>query len=673
MAKKKPQPSAEEINEPQIEGTEPKQVEESGDTEVTQDPTASEEKKATSKTKKKEADLEPEIESKSDAESTSEESEKVEEAVDYSKLSIEELVSTYAKLSDDQQWRKNQKELQLIQQTFEEKFQVDVEKKIKEFLKEGGNEIDFFYKPEFKTNFDQLTYEFRKKRRQFYKEQEERQKVNLERRKAIIEEIKSLIAIDQNINTTYKTFKTLQESWYSTGQVPRAQSTNLWETYKHHVERFYDFLHLNRELRDLDFKHNYEEKLKIIEKAEALIEETDIIKASRDLNTLHQLWKNDLGPVAKEHREELWKRFQTATKTIQKKRQDLQKEIVDTMRENLEKKEHLLKDMIALTQDTPQSHKAWQNAIKRFNTLREEFKNVGYIPAKESKASWLQFREIGREFMRTKNEFYKNQKEEYNKNIEAKQALIKQSETLLESDNWNQAAQQMKDLQKEWKRVGFVPRKLDNKLWKTFSDIHEVYFDRLKSGYQKLSETQESINKEKQDFIETLKASSLPEEVDALQEKSEALFTEWQQFDSIGGALDHQHTQNFIAALNQKIKSLSLDKKDLNSVLSELDKRLIQADPKRLQKEMQNVKSSINELKSELTQLQNNLSFFSNSSAENPLFKNVEKQIEKSQKKLDQSQAEYIRLKQLKNEIERQDQKEESPELDADSSEENQD
>lgn len=144
MAKKKPQPSAEEINEPQIEGTEPKRVEESGDTEVTQDPTASEEKKATSKTKKKEAEPEPEIESKSEADSTSKESEKVEEAVDYSKLSIEELVSTYAKLSDDQQWRKNQKKLQLIQQTFEEKFQADVEKKKKEFLKEGGMKSIFF-------------------------------------------------------------------------------------------------------------------------------------------------------------------------------------------------------------------------------------------------------------------------------------------------------------------------------------------------------------------------------------------------------------------------------------------------------------------------------------------------------------------------------------------------
>ncbi len=663
MAKKNPQPSAEENNEPQTERTEFKQVEKSEKNEITEVSEVSK-KKTASKAKKKDADTLPDDESETQSEAPSKKEEKAEGTVDYSNLPIEELVSTYAKLSTDQQWLKNQKELQSVQQTFEEKFQKDVEIKKKTFLKEGGNEIDFFYKPDFKSEFDQFTYEFRKKRRQFYKEQETTQKVNLERRKAIIEEIKSLISIDQNINTTYKTFKTLQESWYSTGQVPRNQSTNLWETYKHHVERFYDFLHLNRELRELDFKHNYEEKLKIIEKAEALIEETDIIKASRDLNTLHQLWKNDLGPVAKEHREELWKRFQTATKTIQKKRQDLQKEIVDTMRENLDKKGLLLNEMNALTKETPQSHKAWQNAIKRFNSLREEFKNVGYIPAKESKASWLEFREIGREFMRTKNEFYKIQKEEYNKNIDAKQALIKQSENLLESENWQQASQQMKDLQKEWKRVGFVPRKLDNKLWKKFSDLHEVYFDRLKSGYQKLSESQEAIQQKKLAFIENLKVLTLPEDIEALKVKSETLTTEWQQFDSIGESLDQQHTLLFVSTLIKKIKNLSLDKNDLNSVLDDLDKRLIKADPKRLQKEMQTVKSTISELKSELTQLQNNLSFFSDSSTENPLFKNVEKQIEKSQKKMDKAQAEYIRLKQLKNENEKQDQKVKNADID---------
>lgn len=647
MAKKKPQPGAEEINEPQ--NTLPDQNTESTQTEEN---TAVNEDSSTPNKTSDEIEVDPSSEDSSS--SSSEEN----ESIDYSDLSLDDIVSIYAKLTDDQHWRKNQKEIQQAQLAFDEKFQIDVETKKKAFLDEGGNEIDFLYKPEFKSHFDQLSYEFRKKRRQFYKEQEATQKVNLERRKAIIEEIKGLIEVDQNINATYKTFKTLQESWYNTGHAPRALSNNLWETYKHHVERFYDFLHLNRELRELDFKHNYEEKLKIIKKAEVLAEEEDIIKASRDLNTLHQLWKNDLGPVAKEHREELWKRFQDASKTIQKKRQDLQKEIAGTLRENSEKKEELLKAMHALNSEIPKNHKEWQKAIKSFNSLRDEFKKVGYIPTKESKSSWQEFREVSRTFMRQKNDFYKNQKEEYSKNIEAKKDLIDQSQAVLDSEDWSSLTQQMIEYQKGWKRIGFVPRKLDNKLWKTFSNIHELYFNRLKTGYQKLSDTQMSVQKEKRKAIEEVHNLDLPVDTESLLAKCKTLWTDWNTKENIGNNIDQELNQSYIAALIEKVKSLKLDKKALDSVLVQLNKLALQEDPKRLQKEMQIVKTNLNTLKAELTQLQNNLEFFSDSSAENPLYKNVEKQIEKCQKKIDQTQAEYIQLKQLKNEMLKQEEKE---------------
>ena len=162
--------------------------------------------------------------------------------------------------------------------------------------------------------------------------------MNLERKLEIIETLKGLINVDENINKIYKKFRILQESWHKTGQVPRSQSNNIWQTFKHHTEIFYDFLHLNRELRDLDFKHNYEEKIKIIEQAEKLSEIPDVLKASRDLNTLHRLWKNDLGPVAKEHRDELWARFQKASNTIHNRRQDFDKEYDIILEKNLSKK-----------------------------------------------------------------------------------------------------------------------------------------------------------------------------------------------------------------------------------------------------------------------------------------------------------------------------------------------
>ena len=302
--------------------------------------------------------------------------------VDYSKHDIEELIIAYTKFSTEEGWLKNHKSLQNINQFFEDKFKKDVEVEKKKFIDEGGNEIDFFFKPEYKKRFDKISFEYRKKRRNHFKDQEVVQKVNLERRKAIIEEIKNLIDSNQIDSKTYKNFRTLQESWYNTGQVPRSETQNLWETYKHHVERFYAFLHLDREFRELDYKHNYEEKLKIIERAEALQNYPDVIKASRDLNILHQQWKNDLGPVAKEHREDLWTRFQNASKVIKSRRQEFQKDVAGAMKENLAKKEKLLKQMQAILVNKIETHNAWQHALKKFNELREEFKTIGFVPAK---------------------------------------------------------------------------------------------------------------------------------------------------------------------------------------------------------------------------------------------------------------------------------------------------
>ena len=197
--------------------------------------------------------------------------------IDYSEFNIQELIEAYSKISTGDQWLRHQTQIQNINRLFEEKFRKDLEANKKVFIDGGGNEIDFFYKPAYKKQFDHLGYEYRKKKRTHYKELKASHKINLERKKAIIEEIKALISADKNINSVYKKFRTLQESWYSTGPVSRAENQNLWETFKHHVERFYDFLHLNRELRELDFKNNYEEKLKIIERAEAL----------KDLSLIH--------------------------------------------------------------------------------------------------------------------------------------------------------------------------------------------------------------------------------------------------------------------------------------------------------------------------------------------------------------------------------------------------
>jgi len=589
--------------------------------------------------------------------------------VDLSSLTLEALIDKFELIVSGERWIKHHNDVQTINKLFEEKFQKDLETQKKSFTDGGGNEIDFFYKPEYKKRFDEIGYDYRKKRREHYKDQEVTQKVNLERKQALIEEIKNLINIDQNINTIYKTFRTLQENWYNIGMVPRTESQNLWETYKHHVEKFYDFLHLNRELRDLDYKHNYEEKLKIIEQAEILQEVGDVLRASRDLNILHQLWKNDLGPVAKEHRDVLWARFQEASKVIQVKRQAYQKDMVGAMKENLYSKETLLKEMKTLSEPAPKNHKEWQNAINRFNTLRDQFKGVGYVPAKESKTTWQKFREIGREFMQLKNVFYKDQKKEYNQNIDKKKNLIQTSKEILESETWDSKTQEMKDIQSQWRTIGFVPRKLDNKFWTEFSDIHKVYFDRLKSGYQKLSPEQETLHKEKLNHIEKLKAAKFSNNLDTLKKEYLDYWDSWQAFSRLDSSKDEKMNLSFSNTLLAVVKKVAIEKKAKKEVLNDLNILILQSDPDRLQQELQEARTIVNSLKSELTQLENNLEFFSNSSSENPLFKNVEKQIKSCQNKISKAQEDYIRLKQVKNSQDKSARKTSSQELE--SSEEN--
>ena len=603
------------------------------------------EKVSTSKTKKTK---EPKT-LKNENVSSEKQKEEIAPGKEYNSKSIDELIEIFQKLSTCEDWLKNHKLLISINDIFNKKFLLDVEKQKKIFLREGGNEIDFFFRPDYKKSFDQITYDYRNKRRSHFKDQDAAQKINLERRKAIIEEIKNLIDRNQINSDTYKEFRTLQESWYNTGQVPRNESQNLWDTFKHHVERFYAFLHLDREFREMDYNHNFQEKIKLIERAEALKDYPDIIKASRDLNILHKQWKNDLGPVAKEHREDLWKRFQNASKEIQGRRQEYQKDLNGAMKENMAKKEELLLEMQKILKNIPENHVSWQNALKNFNNLREDFKKIGYIPAKESKASWKSFREVGSEFMRLKNIFYKEQKKAFNSNIENKKNLISLSADVLDSEDWKNCAKKMKEYQKQWKNIGFVPRKLDNNLWREFSGIQKKYFDRLKSGFQQVNLEQEELLKTKESYLDKIKKEIFKADPDLIKKGYFDHLDKWNELGTLELKSENEMNKLFTDIMIEKIKKTKLDDKDIESIIKDININILQNDPRRLEYEFRDVQSHLTNLKAELTQLENNLEFFSNSSSENPLFKNVEKQISACQKKINETQKKYISLKQIRN------------------------
>tara|TARA_A100001011_G_scaffold187862_1_gene196408 strand:- start:351 stop:2303 length:1953 start_codon:yes stop_codon:yes gene_type:complete len=573
------------------------------------------------------------------------------EQIDYSTYSMTELVSEFKKLTNQDNWFSLGKKIQDLSQQFERNFKNETKAKKDEFNKEGSNEIDFYFRPNYKNEFDQVLIDYKKKKRIFYLEREQTQKLNLEKKLEIIENLKNLINVDENINTIYKKFRKIQESWHKTGPVPRTYSNNTWQTFKHHTEIFYDFLHLNRELRDLDFKHNYEEKIKIIKQAEKLSEISDILKASRDLNILHRLWKNDLGPVAKEHREELWARFQKASHVIHNRRQEFDKEYEIVLENNLNKKNKLIIKMENIKNNSPKNHNEWKKSIDNLNNIREEFKLIGQVTKKHSKLTWTRFREINREINREKNQFYKSQKTEHRKNIEIKKALIKEVKDILEKEDWNEYTNQMKNIQKDWRTIGFIPRKLSDQLWEEFRSSCNIYFDRIKAGYQKISEKELEIQKKKEVFIASIKDFKIPYELEAFKIFSAK---QWEEFINLGilkgninNNLYDNYNKEFIAIIDKSPMDMNLKKEAKNYIRF----FLIKNDEKKLSNEINRVKKKMDEINSEIIQLENNMDYFSSSSNENPLLLEVSSKLEELKSAEQHLKEELIPLRKMKREL----------------------
>lgn len=602
------------------------------------------------KNKSTESIPEPSLE-KNESSTSKEKETKGEEKIDYNSFSIIELVSELEKLTKQDNWFNQAKNIQEITHQFETKFKNEIQIKKEEFIKEGGNEIDFYFRPSHKNEFDQIIKDHKKKKRSFFQEREQTQRLNLERKQEIIENLKNLINVDENINTIYKKFRNYQESWHRTGPVPRNQSNNIWQTYKHHTEIFYDFLHLNRELRDLDFKHNYEEKIKIIDEAEKLSEIPDILKASRDLNILHRLWKNDLGPVAKEHREELWTRFQEASHIIHNRRQEFEKEYDIVLEDNLNKKNELIIKMEEIKNNLPKNHNEWRKSIDHLNKIREEFQSIGQVNKKNSKTIWTRFREISREINREKNQFYKSQKTEQRKNIELKKELIKEVKNILEKDDWKEFSNQMKNIQKEWRTIGFIPRKYSDQLWEEFRSNCNLYFERIKTGYEKISEKELEIKKEKEVFIQRIKDFKIPNEF-----KDFKLFctNQWEKFLNIGllkSDINKKFLYNYNKEFIEVIDRSSMDIKVKKEAKNHIRFFFMKDDENELSREIKSIKKKMDEIKSEVLQLENNMDYFSNSSNENPLLTEVSSKLNKLKSSEQQLKDELVPLRKMKREL----------------------
>ena len=427
-------------------------------------------------------------------------------------IKLKDLVILFNDKVDSDDWLLEKKFIEEIKKKIELALKDEFDKEKKKFDKNKKSDEKFTYKSDSKILFQKSLKTFSSKKRKYYSEVGTIQKQNLEKRLELIEKIKDLLNAEKQPNNLYQTFKKFKEEWHNIGQVPITERNNIWETYRHNVNKFYDFLHLNRELRELDFKHNYDEKIKIIKKAEALDKVENTMQASRDLNALHKLWKNELGPVSKEFREELWTRFQKASNKIHAKRQKLQKEISSIQNENSSEKEKVLLKMRESSENVPNSHNEWQNRIQLFNKLKDDFQKIRNIPKKKNRIFWNDFRIITKEFNNKKNSFYKNQKIELKKNIDIKKNLIEEVNKILKQDNYSQNSKRVIEIQNEWKKVGYIPKKISSSLWNEFRPLCNDFFNKLKSKSKISNQERTTIKKDKEKQTLKRKISELQNE-----------------------------------------------------------------------------------------------------------------------------------------------------------------
>ena len=556
------------------------------------------------------------------------------EMLDYESLSLEDLVAELSKLVKENSVQSIHNNVNNIKSAFNVKFGELLKIEKTKFLEAGGNVIDFQYSNPFKSKYNSILYDYKVKKNEFYAKQDNKLNDNLQNKLALIEELKHLID-NADGATMYKVFKGIQDKWREIGPIPKAKYNDTWRTYEHHVERFYDLLHLSNDLRDLDFKHNYEEKLALVIKAEELAELEDINLAFNELQVLHKLWKEEVGPVDREHREEVWGRFSAATKKVHDKRHDFFKELKSKFDENVDKKLAIIANIESIDTSKNTSRNDWQKSIKEIEDFRNEFFSIGQVPRVKSNEIWAKFKDATKNFNIEKNKFFKEVKNEHLENLNAKKLLIERALALKDSEDWDVATEVMKKIQADWKNIGHVPRKYSDKLWKEFKDACNHYFDRLHSEQDAGNKEELEVFGKKKELLTSIKKTVDSKEEITLDILKEYVIN-WRDLGRVPYEMKHIEVK-FNKLIDKIVKANSIDAKEVEMIKFKnlMNSFLEQKNYKKLNGEQLFVRKKIDETVREIQQLENNIGFISNASADNPLLKNVMDNINVYKEKLE--------------------------------------
>lgn len=555
------------------------------------------------------------------------------EPIDYSTLSMAELLAEFEKLIEAEDKTEMHKNADIIKSCFYKLLRKDQPA-------ENGDtpaEVQVQESPE-ETAFKQLYARYKVLRADLLRSIEQQKERNLEEKLAIIDSIKELLDKQEDINHTFPEFRALQLHWKEVGPVPITRTKDIWETYQHYVEKFYDYVKINKELRDLDFKRNLEIKEKLCEKAALLVDEPNVVSAFHKLQKLHEEWR-ETGPIDRELRETMWERFKLSTTAINKKHQEYFEEQKKHQRENLEAKLLLCEKAEKIVGYIENDEINWNKRARELEDLQKEWRSIGFATKKENQKVYDRFRAACDKFYGEKRDFYAKFKHEMQENLAQKTSLCEQAEAVNMSDDWRRTTDQLIHFQKQWKEIGPVPRKQAEAIWKRFRSACDIFFTRKAEHFSKLESSFEDNLAKKEALLSELEVFD-PSSVNDLQGALRDFQARWNQIgfvpikekDTVQTKyknLINKHFGHLNPGFSEKRSNVRQGKRRFSESHSEHDK-LIQR---------------FRQLESEITVWENNMGFFAKS-------KNADKIIADTCKKIDEAKSELKELEEKIKQIE---------------------
>lgn len=542
------------------------------------------------------------------------------------------LVDCFATLLTSRPVQQIRREAEAIKVAFYKLHRAEYEQRKRAFLEAGGAPEEFASQPDAdEAKLKELFADYRRRRADYLAGIEKEKEANLRKRLQIIEELKELTNGTETTNSTFNTFRELQQRWREAGVVPQANVKELWETYNLYVENFYNYIKINKELRDLDLKRNYETKLQLCEAAEALLLEPSIVTAFRKLQDLHDQWR-ETGPVANEYKEALWERFKEASTRINKQHQEYFEKLKEEQRHNLELKTELCVKTEELASSILTTRKEWNKASERLIEIQKVWKTIGFAPQKDNARIYERFRNACDKFFEQKREFYQQLKAEMDHNLQLKTEICEAAESLQESEQWKKTTDELIALQKRWKEIGPVARRHSDAIWKRFRAACDRFFERKAAHFSGVDAQHEENLQAKRALLAEMEAADIREGgfdmiKDFQRRWNEIGFVPLKQKDEIQKRYK-QIVDNLFATLRGGQRERNLDR--FRSKVSDLKN----SGDKRLRFERDRLYGKVRQLESDIATLENNIGFFSRSKNAESMIREVEQKIAKAKQEM---------------------------------------